>query len=107
MSVQQSRALITPDEVLNHDGMIAFVSGLLDGAIYGQWPKYFELPKLAGLLCNPYHDPEFVSIKTRFGRSKKARMLTAKCPPALAKLPQYSGGKYQFIDGYKPRVWPW
>ena len=102
---QQSRWLLTPDEVLNYSGMVAFASGIVEGAILGEWVRFFERKQWAGrYLCNPYHDPEFVTLKTWYGRTKKARMLTADCPPALAHMPQYQASNFQFIQGYRPRL---
>ncbi len=101
---KQPREILKPDEVLNLPPtmMVAFASGLTQGAILGHWINHYERPDFAGLyLNNPYHS-EDVSIKTRWG-SKRARVIEESVPDKLAHLPQYQGGTWRYVEGYKPK----
>jgi type IV secretion system protein VirD4 len=103
---KQARALFTPDEVMNlaPSQMIAFASGLVEGAILGHWLMYFEQPRLAGrYLPNPHHDPQRVRIQARLGK-KMVRVVEEPVPEALAHLPQYQGGTWRYIEGYRPKL---
>ena len=102
---KQGRELFKPDEVLNLGSteMIAFASGLVQGPIHGHWINHFEREDFAGLyLNNPYHS-EDVSIKTRWG-SKRARVIEETVPAALQHLPQYQGGTWRYVEGYRPNI---
>ena len=102
---QTSRPLMTPDEVMSHKGMIAFASGIVEGAIFGEWTPHFLRPELAGkYLANPYHAPDHVTLKSRFGFTRKARVVTEACPPALLHYPQYQGGTWRYVEGHKPKI---
>lgn len=103
---KQPREILKPDEVLNlpPTQMVAFASGLVEGPILGHWVNHFERRDFAGkYLNNPYHDSEFVRIKTRFG-SKKARVIEEAVPDALAHLPQYRNGTWRYVEGYRPTL---
>jgi type IV secretion system protein VirD4 len=103
---KQAREILKPDEVLNlpPTAMVAFASGLVEGPIMGHWINHFERPDFAGkYLNNPYYDAEFVSIKGRFG-TKRARVIEERVPDALAHLPQYRGGTWRFVEGYRPKL---
>jgi len=102
---KQARAVLQPDEVLNLPPtmMVAFASGLVEGPILGHWINHFERPEFAGLyLNNPYHG-EQVLLKTRWG-SKKASIIEETVPDALAHLPQYQGGTWRYVKGYRPKL---
>lgn len=101
---KQQRALFTPDEVMNlaPSQMIAFASGLVQAPILGHWLMYFEQPALAGrYLPNPYHDPHRVRIPTWRGH-KMVRAIEKRVPRRYAHLPQYAGGTWRYIQGYRP-----
>jgi len=102
---KQGRELFKPEEVLNlgKTEMIAFASGLVQGPIHGHWINHFEREDFAGLyLNNPYHS-EDVSIKTRWG-SKRACVIEETVPAALERLPQYQGGTWRYVEGYRPQL---
>ena len=103
---KQSRLVMTPDEVLNMppNAMVAFASGKVEGLIRGQWINYFDRRETAGkYLPNPYHDAERVRIRGHFG-SKMVPMIEERVPEKLAHLPQYQGGTWRYIQGYRPNV---
>ncbi|MEW7986884.1 MAG: type IV secretory system conjugative DNA transfer family protein [Candidatus Thiodiazotropha endolucinida] len=102
---KQPRAVLQADEVLNlpPTQMVAFASGLVQGPILGHWINHFERAEFAGLyLNNPYHGEQAL-IKTRWG-SKKRRIIEAPVPESLAHLPQYQGGTWRYVEGYKPGI---
>lgn len=102
---KQARQVLTPDEVLNlpPSVMVAFASGLVEGPIIGHWINHFERADLAGkYLNNPYHS-EDVQIKTRWG-TKRCRVIEEPVPHALAHLPQYQGGTWRYVEGYRPNI---
>ena len=97
---KEPRELYKPDEVLNLDGALTFVSGLVQGPIHAHWPRYFECKSLAGkYLANPFHDENNVLIK-----GKKVPVITEDCPSTLQHLPQYQSGTWQYVKGYRPRI---
>ena len=96
--------LLPSDTALNHKGMIAFAPGLVNGAIMGEWTRYFELPHLAGeYLGVPLFGLDAVTITTKTGRQVRRAVITETCPPALAHLPQYQAGQWQYVEGYRPK----
>ena len=53
-------------------------------------------------LPNPYHPPHTkVRIKSRIG-SKWADVITEPVPDRFAHLPQYQGGTWSYVKGYRP-----
>lgn len=101
---KQSRPLLTPDEVLNlpPTQMVAFASGIVEGTILGHWINHFDRPDYAGkYLNNPYHS-EDVIITTKWGQKKRHRVITEAVPHTYAHLPQYAGGTWKYVDGYRP-----
>ena len=102
---QQSRPLMTPEEVLSmpEDRQILFISGLNLKPVFASKYPYFSRREMAGLyLPNPYHPPcDRVRIQGRFG-PKWARVVTEPVPAAYAGYPQYASGAVSYIKGYRP-----
>ncbi len=102
-----SRALMTPDEILAlpQDKALIFASG------YGIRP--FALDKVPYFTCrdyagryfpNPYHDRDLGSlrVRTRWGYRQRA-LIRERVPEPYRDFPQYSGGEWAFIEGYRPK----
>lgn len=102
---KQPREILKPDEVLNlpPNTMVAFASGLVEGPIIGTWINHYERRDFAGLYLNNPHHCEDVSIKTHFG-TKRARVVEESVPESLAHLPQYSSGRWRYVEGYRPNL---
>lgn len=102
---KQPREVLKPDEVLNlpPSMMVAFASGLVEGPILGHWINHFERRDFAGqYLNNPYHS-ERALIKTRWG-PKKLPIIEEPVPDSLAHTPQYQGGSWRYVKGYRPKL---
>jgi len=100
---KQARLLRTPDEVINTPGDKAYL--FMDGlplALYADRKAYYEQRDLAGRFHpNPYHPPlDKVRIKTRFGH-RWAKIITEDVPAKYADLPQYAGGLWSYMEGFK------
>jgi len=102
---KQSRALMTPSEVLAmpEDSMIAFVSGKDLDPLYLHKRAYFHERSMAGFyLPNPYHPPkDRVRIQTRFG-ARWRKVITAPVPERYSHYPQYQSGTWSYVQGHKP-----
>lgn len=104
---KQARLLMTPDEILNmpEDRQIAFISGKNIRPLYACKASYFTRREFAGLyLPNPYHPPaNRVRIATWWG-PKMARVVTEQVPPAFEHLPQYTSGRWKYVEGFRPKI---
>lgn len=102
---QQSRALATPDEVLNmpEDEQILFIAGLGLAPIRASKRPYFTCPEMVGgYLPNPFHPPyDRVPIAGRRG-TKWARVIRESVPAHLAHWPQHQTGEWAYVEGYRP-----
>lgn len=102
---KQARPLMTPDEILAmpEDRQILFISGKSLKPIYAERHPYFTRAERAGeFLPNPYHPPfDSVVIPTRRG-ARKARVICEPVPAAFAHLPQYQGGLWSYVEGFRP-----
>ena len=102
---KQARPLMTPDEVLAlpEDRQILFISGKNLKPILGAKYPYFTRREMAGAyLANPNHPPvDSVPIAGRFG-SKRVPVITERVPPQFASFPQYKGGMWSYVQGYRP-----
>ena len=100
----QRRMLRNPDEIINtpRDKQYIFTDQV-EGTIYCDKRHYFDQRWMAGrYLSNPTRsNPEYVSIKTRFGRQKR-RVITEKVPEKFAHLPQYKNGYWSYVEGFRP-----
>ena len=102
---KQARNLLNADEALNmpDDRQILYISGIGCPPIYAHKYPYFTRREMAGhYLPNPYHPPHTkVRIKSRIG-SKWADVITEPVPDRFAHLPQYQGGTWSYVKGYRP-----
>jgi type IV secretion system protein VirD4 len=95
---KQMRPLMTPDEILAmpEDRQILFVSGKNLKPIYAQRFAYFTRSELSGrFLPNPYH-----ALSSHSGNG--ARVITEPVLAAFAHYPQYQGGKWSYVQGFRP-----
>lgn len=103
---KQARLLMTPDEVMSmpENRQIAFISGKNLRPVYAHKFPYFERREFAGkYLANPFHPPaNQVRVSTRWG-PRLLRVISEPVPPAFAHLPQYEGGTWQYVEGYRPK----
>ena len=68
---------------------------------------YFSMSRYTGLYGpNPYFDGNLQAIKvpSRFGKGRSLRVITEAVPQALADLPQYQNGTWNFIEGHRPNI---
>lgn len=104
LRTKQQRWLRTPDEILTMPGdrALVFADGL-PGAIEARRAPYYEQRFMAGrFLPNPYHPPsDRVRVKTAFGM-KERRVITERVPESYAHLPQYRGGYWSYVEGFRP-----
>ena len=107
--IKQARPLLAPDEVLNlpDDQQILFISGRGLPPVLAEKYPYFTVPETAGgYLPNPYHPPlDSVRVATRSGMRRRP-IITERVPDAFAHLPQYAGGEWSFVEGYRPDQTP-
>lgn len=103
---KQSRALMTPDEILAmpEDRQIMFISGKNLRPVYAQKFPYYTRPEFAGrYLPNPFHPPlDRVPIAGRW-RSGTAKVIREPVPPEFAHLPQYAAGLWEYVQGHRPK----
>lgn len=101
---KQARQLRTADEVMrtDKDGMFLLCDDL-PGPLYAQRAPYWQQRWMAGRYHpNPYHPPlDSVSVATRWG-PRKRRIITEAVPNEYAHLPQYAGGLWSYVEGFKP-----
>ncbi|WP_394693125.1 type IV secretory system conjugative DNA transfer family protein [Hyphobacterium sp.] len=102
---KQQRWLRTPDEILNTPPgyQYLFMDGL-PGGLYAERRNYYEARECAGRFHpNPYQQSDLsrVKVKTRFGWEWR-RVIREKVPPRFAHLPQYAGGEWSYVEGFKP-----
>lgn len=102
---KQARPLMTPDEILAlpEDRQILFISGKNLRPILAHKHPYFTRREMAGrYLANPYHPPaSSVQIATRFGMSR-VPIVAGPVPRKLQSFPQYAGGSWSYVKGFKP-----
>ena len=102
---KQGRPLLTPDEVLAmpEDRQVLFISGKNLKPVYAAKYPYFTRREMTGrYLANPHHPPvDSVPIATRFG-SRRARIIIEAVPSKLAGFPQYQGGIWSYVEGFRP-----
>lgn len=105
LRTKQARKLMTEDEILAmpEDRQILFISGKNLPPIMAHKYPYFSRSEMAGLyLPNPYHPPETqVRIAGRWGE-KWARVIREPVPERFASYPQYAGGNWAYVEGFKP-----
>lgn len=103
-TLSMGRLLMTPDEVMNlpPDMMIVFVKGV-PGPIIAMHKPYWEQEWMAGRYQpNPLHPPlDSVIVQTAKGPQSR-RVMEEPVPDHLAHLPQYAGGTWSYIEGYRP-----
>ena len=75
----------------------------LPGPLYAQRAPYWTKEWMAGHYHpNPYHPPlDSVSVATRWGLRTR-RIITEAVPNEYAHLPQYAGGLWSYVEGFKP-----
>ncbi len=104
---KQARKLMTPDEILTmgEDRQLILLAGINLPPIFAHKRPYYTSQSLAGrYLPNPYHPPsDFVIVQTAHGAERR-RIITEPVPPELAHLVQYSGGRWSYVDGYRPSL---
>ena len=102
---KQARPLMTPDEILAmpEDRQILFISGKNLKPIYAGRAPYFTNAGWAGrFLPNPYHPPpDRVALPSKHGE-RFARVITEPVPAPYAHYPQYAGGMWSYVEGYRP-----
>jgi type IV secretion system protein VirD4 len=104
---KQARKLMTPDEILTmgEDRQLILLAGMNLPPIFAHKRPYYTAQSLAGrYLPNPYHPPsDSVIVQTAHGAERR-RIITEPVPPELAHLVQYSGGRWSYVDGYRPSL---
>lgn len=102
-----ARNLMNADELMR----LPFHTGILDISGIGLNPyqfrkyPYFLNPDIAHkFLPNPFLGPEFSTIQlpNRRGKMKTYKVISETVPDEIAHLPQYSGGKWSYIDKHCP-----
>ncbi|MDQ0465564.1 type IV secretion system protein VirD4 [Caulobacter ginsengisoli] len=100
-----ARPLITEDEALRmpDDLSIVRVSGTGCPPILVSRPRYYEDRHNAGRYHpNPYvGSQDTVQVRGLLGM-KTVRVIREPVPDAFAHLPQYCGGEWSYIEGYRP-----
>ena len=102
---QQPRAVLDPAEVMaltERQQVILTAKGNCPPILAGRRP-YWEARAMAGqFLPNPYHPPAgSVRLRGRFGMRER-RVIEEAVPERFAYLPQYAGGTWRYVDGFKP-----
>jgi len=100
---KQHRQLMTPDEILYMgDNEMLLFAGNLRPARVNRYP-YWTRREMAGqFFPNPYHPPlDRVRLRGRLGE-KWARIVREPVPARFAHLPQYRGGQWAYVQGYRP-----
>lgn len=105
---KQARALRTPDEILTmpHNQALVLASGYGLHPFFADKLPYYACREYAGLFGpNPYFDRDLsrVALQTFWGKRTR-RVITEAVPPEFAHLPQYAGGQWRFIEGYRPTI---
>lgn len=105
---KQARALLTPDEILTmpRDQMLVLASGYDLRPFLLQKTRYYERRDYAGrYFPNPFfdRDMDFVRVRTRLGYRRR-RVIREAVPERFKDFPQYAGGEWQFITGYRPNL---
>lgn len=101
---KHARQLRTPDEVMRtaKDGMYLLCDDL-PGPLYAQRKPYWTRRWMAGRYHpNPYHPPlESVKVATFWGMRPR-KIITEDVPAQYAHLPQYRGGSWSYVEGFRP-----
>jgi type IV secretion system protein VirD4 len=65
--------------------------------------SYWTQREIAGqFMPNPYHPP-VVSVTVQTWRGKRTQpVITESVPDQFAHLPQYAGGTWSYVKGYRP-----
>lgn len=102
---KQYRQLMTPDEILNMGSgkMLLFIDGMRP-ALVDRYPYWTRCEMAGQFMPNPYHPPlDRVAVQTRFG-SRTFPVITETAPDQVAHLPQYAGGTWSYVKGYRPKI---
>ena len=115
---KKRRRLVTPSEVINFDGVIAFASRLLKGPVHGRWVSTFLDRTYNNLLLNnPWYGDEvrmvgrlerygLKRLVERFGLHRKVVIEEIDPPEKWRSLPQYQQGhKLRYPRGARPTPW--
>lgn len=105
---KQARPLMTPDEVLTmpRDHALVLASGYGLRPFFAEKLPYFTRRSYAGrYFPNPYFDRdlETVRVKTFWG-SRTRRIIREAVPARYHEYPQYQGGEWSFVEGYRPNT---
>lgn len=107
---KQSRALMTPDEILTmpQDKALVLAGGYSLHPFAVDKVPYNTLRSMAGrFLPNPYHDRDLSRVRLRgFWGTRSARVIREAVPEGLRHLPQYHHREWAFIEGYRPKTLP-
>jgi len=102
---KQHRKLLTPDEVLAlpEDRQLLFISGKnLKPLLAHKYPYYTRREMAGRYLPNPYHPPvDSVAIASWRG-TRRVAVIREAVPEKFAAFPQYQGGAWVYVCGYKP-----
>lgn len=102
---KQARALMMPEEILSmpEDRQLLFISGKNLKPIFAEKHPYYTRPEFAGrFLPNPFHPPhDAVVIPSRWGQ-RRAKIIREPVPQQFAHLPQYAGGEWSYVEGFRP-----
>lgn len=105
---KQSRALMTPDEVLTmpRDKALVWASGYDLRPFFADKLPYYTQRRYAGrYFPNPYfcRDMSVVRVKTRWG-NRTRNVIREAVPDRYREFPQYRHGEWQFIENHRPKT---
>ena len=103
-----ARSVLTADEIigLSRDKALILPSGYGIRPFLAHKVPYYRVPGYAGrYFPNPYFDadPNKVLVRGRTG-TRYRRVIREKVPSEFAEFPQYQGGEWSFIEGYRPKL---
>ena len=102
---KQTRALMSPDEVLAlpEDKQILFISGMNLYPLLADKRPYFTRREFVGrFLPNPYHPPTDSMVIPQIMGSRRVRVMSERPTYPYSELPQYWDRPFKYIEGFRP-----
>ncbi len=102
---KQTRALMSPDEVLAmpEDKQILFISGQNLYPVLADKRPYFTRREFVGrFLPNPYHPPTDSMVIPQFFGGRRVRVISENPTYPYSDLPQYWDRPFKYIEGFRP-----